>query len=121
MAAIETLEDLRELNAANSAVDTKVLILSEEEKRRKQEEQEIKEDEEEIRRIFGKNKGLSNIELAEEIVGEEEYDDLATKNKKIKVEKEEKLIKKRNRRFKTGHDIGIIQKAFTDTTTNNSF
>ncbi len=58
MDVLETLEDLRELNAAHSSVDPKIL-LEEEEKRKndliaKQMQQEKEEDEEELQRILGK-------------------------------------------------------------------
>jgi hypothetical protein len=54
MTIIETLEDLKELNAANSVVDPLALIEAEKNLRKQFEQKQIEEDEEEIRRIFGK-------------------------------------------------------------------
>lgn len=75
MAALDALEDLRELNAAHAAVDASKLILEENAERRRQLElQQIEEDEAEIRRLFGKNKsqGSSLYGQIEEIIEEEE-------------------------------------------------
>ena len=53
MAVLETLEDLRELNAANfNGVDPKMLLEAEEEYKKQLEWLEKQEDEEEVKRIF---------------------------------------------------------------------
>ena len=54
MAVLETLEDLRELNAANAGIDPKILITAEEEYQKQLEILQKEEDEEEIKRMFGK-------------------------------------------------------------------
>lgn len=94
MAALETLEDLRELNAAHATVDPKVLIEEEAERKRKLEEQQIEEDEEEIRRIFGKKRtndnGVGHQEAIEQTQEEDEEEeevlDEAVTSKKLKTE-----------------------------------
>ncbi len=72
MAVLETLEDLREMNAANLTVDPKILFEEEETLRQAIEQQEKDEDEAEIRRIFGK-KGAPKNGVFEIIV--EDFDE----------------------------------------------
>lgn len=85
MALLETLEDLRELNAANLTVDPKSLIDAEEEMKRRIEEQERAEDEAEIERIFGKkstNPGVFEIVVDDDNVDEPETVEREYKSKK---------------------------------------
>jgi hypothetical protein len=69
MAIIETLEDLRELNAANASVDTETLIKVEHEYNKQLLKLQQQEDEEEVKKILSKsvknesiNGGQSNSE-----------------------------------------------------------
>jgi len=86
MTIIETLEDLKELNAANSIVDPLALLEAEKNLRKQIEKKQIEEDEEEIRRIFGKagvKRGLDGqstkdsvgIKEEEEASDDNEYDE----------------------------------------------
>jgi hypothetical protein len=54
MAVLETLEDLRELNAANAGIDPKIILNAEEEYKRNLEILQKEEDEEEIKQMFSK-------------------------------------------------------------------
>lgn len=90
MAALDALEDLRELNAAHAAVDASKLILEENAERRRQLElQQIEEDEAEIRRIFGnKNKEPSLYGQIEEEIIEEEEQEEESENEEEKDDRE---------------------------------
>lgn len=101
MALLETLEDLRELNAANLTVDPKSLIDAEEEMKRRIEEQERAEDEAEIEKIFGKkstNAGVFEI-VVDDIVDEPESVDREYKSKKTKLENDEVEVRNFNLNF----------------------
>lgn len=125
MAVLETLEDLKELNAANAHIDTAVLFKDDEELKRKIEEMQREEDEEEIRQIFG---GKSKrVLLAEEIVGEveesdsdyEDQDSRPTSTKKIKSESESKKEEvKFNEEIRTSNST--ISKAVQQLAQSNS-
>lgn len=82
MDILETLEDLREQNAANASIDPKILLEEEDRLRREIELREIEEDEMEIKRLFGKT--ASKDEFNEVVVN-----DLA--NKAEVVEKKHKI------------------------------
>lgn len=69
MTIIETLEDLKELNAANSIVDPLALLEAEKNLRKQLEQRQIEEDEEEIRRIFGKTTGKRALDGTKDSVG----------------------------------------------------
>ena len=99
MALLETLEDLRELNAANLTVDPKSLIDAEEEMKRRIEEQERAEDEAEIERIFGKkstNPGVFEIVVDDDNVDEPETVEREYKTKKTKLENDEVEVRNLN-------------------------
>jgi hypothetical protein len=81
MAVLETLEDLRELNAANSVVDPNILFKDDVDYQKKLEEREKEEDEAEIRRIFGKKHTSDLNDDSEEIV-----EDLTPLSKKHKID-----------------------------------
>lgn len=96
MAVLETLEDLRELNAANAGVDPKILITAEEEYSRQLELLQKQEDEEEIKRMFSKEKSDSDF-LVPELINQDtktkrnsEHSTESNLSKKIKVEPNEK-------------------------------
>lgn len=94
MAALDALEDLRELNAAHATVDASKLILEENAERRRQLElQQIEEDEAEIRRIFGnKNKEPSLYgQIEEEIIEEEEEEESENDEEKDETNAAKKL------------------------------
>lgn len=80
MAVLETLEDIRELNAANASVDLKVLLEAEEEMKMRIAKEQEEEDEEEIRRIFGKSRASCEIDE------EPEEEDVEIEPKKEKRE-----------------------------------
>lgn len=113
MAAIETLEDLRELNAAHSTVDLKALLEENEEAKRRLEKEQEEEDEREVQRLFGKKKPAVRstvdplCDIIEEIIGEVDGDesdddqDSLSLSKKIKSEPTELDVKK----IKTEHVI----------------
>ena len=101
MAVIETLEDLRELNAAHANVDPNILLHAEDEYKLQLERLQQEEDEEEIRRIFGKKDGanpygyLTDILVQEEeeptekkapVKGKARDDDQESVAKKVKAE-----------------------------------
>ena len=87
MAVLETLEDLRELNAAHAGVDPKILIETETEYQKQLEILQKEEDEEEIRQIFS-NKRSINSEFDEEVMTPNNGKDKTQNNlsKKIKIE-----------------------------------
>lgn len=90
MAVLETLEDLRELNAANAGIDPKILITAEEEYQKQLEILQKEEDEKEIKRILSKRKnGLVNDDD-----NDDEDNDIkqnaSKQSKQIKIEPEEK-------------------------------
>ena len=62
MAVLETLEDLRELNAANAGIDPKIILNAEEEYKRNLEMLQKEEDEEEIRQMFSNKSETTNNE-----------------------------------------------------------
>lgn len=72
MAVIETLEDLRELNAAHANVDPNILLRAEDEYRLQLERLQQEEDEEEIRRIFGKKDGSNPYGYLSDILVQDE-------------------------------------------------
>lgn len=82
MAILETLEDIRELNAAHASVDPKILLEEQEEAKKRMLKRQEEEDEEEIKRIFGKKE--SNEEESEILV------DTGSVKKKAKIEVEVK-------------------------------
>lgn len=77
MAVIETLEDLRELNAAHANVDTKILLQAEDEYKLQLERLQQEEDEEEIRRIFGKKDGNNPYAYLSDILVQDDEPDEA--------------------------------------------
>lgn len=91
MAVLETLEDLRELNAANAGIDPKILITAEEEYNKQLEILQKQEDEDEIKRMFSKRNSDFNEPVNEGIKMEKnfEYKTEGNMSKKIKVEPEE--------------------------------
>lgn len=111
MDVLETLEDLRELNAAHASVDPKILLEEEEKLRQeqidKQMQDELEEDERELKRILGKiNKPsikCDNVLIDDDIFekkpkvkkesdDEEDSDEcIESSSKKVKVD--EKFIK----------------------------
>jgi hypothetical protein len=92
MAVLETLEDLKEMNAAHLTVDPNILLQEEEKIRKTIEEQEREEDEAEIRRIFGKKSNNEKTQVYDIIIEDEEISDEDVKD--------ESLIKK----FKTTNE-----------------
>lgn len=91
MDVLETLEDLRERNAANYAgVDPKVLLKAEEEYQKQLLLLERQEDEDEIKKIFAEK--YTKIEEFEEVVIEPEINN-KTKNTDQSVESASKKIK----------------------------
>lgn len=100
MDILETLEDLREQNAANASIDPKILLEEEDRLRREIELREIEEDEMEIKRLFGKT--ASKDEFNEVVVN-----DLASKaevlEKKHKInndEEEEEAFNSNSKKLK---------------------
>jgi hypothetical protein len=97
MAVLETLEDLKEMNAAHLTVDPNILLQEEEKLRKAIEEKEREEDEAEIRRIFGKKLNSENkvfdiiVENDEEICeDDDEIEDVKDESitKKLKTSNE---------------------------------
>lgn len=78
MAILETLEDIRELNAAHASVDPKILLQEQEELKKNLLKKQEEEDEEEIRRIFGKK---NSGEVSDDHVIEKILDEPCKKNK----------------------------------------
>jgi hypothetical protein len=91
MAVLETLEDLKEMNAAHLTVDPNILLQEEEKLRKAIEEQEREEDEAEIRRIFGKKVNNEKNQVYDIIVEDEEISDNDEEEQDIK---DESIIKK---------------------------
>ena len=87
MAVLETLEDLRELNAANASVDPKILLNAEEEYKKQLEKLQQEEDEEEIKRILAKRNNY-NIILDEDVESSEEEEEIETKQSTSKIKQE---------------------------------
>ncbi|CAF0994267.1 unnamed protein product [Brachionus calyciflorus] len=115
MAILETLEDIRELNAAHASVDPKILLEEQEEIKKKILKMQEEEDEEEIRAIFGKNKnGDSEIEL--------EKVETVTLSKKIKNEiSEEESNSKRFKSDETKSELSeFFKKPTVQSQTNNN-
>ncbi|RNA26106.1 coiled-coil domain-containing 94 [Brachionus plicatilis] len=92
MAILETLEDIRELNAAHASVDPKILLQEHQELKKKMLEMQEQEDEEEIRRIF-RNKNSEEVSDDQQVELEE------SKREKIKLEENEEEIS--SKRIKT--------------------
>lgn len=91
MAILETLEDIRELNAAHASVDPKILLQEQEEMKKKMLKSQEEEDEEEIRKIFGKK---NSDEILDDQIIEKVEDESC---KKIKFEdnfEEESSVKR---------------------------
>lgn len=83
MAILETLEDIRELNAAHASVDPKILLQEQQELKKNVLKMQEEEDEEEIRRIFGKKN-------YEEVIDDHETEKVNEEPcKKNKLENEE--------------------------------
>ena len=86
MDILETLEDLRELNAAHASVDPKVLLEEEEKLKRdlaeRLIEEEREEDEMELKRILGKIKKPNTIIKSDNVLIEEDMFDMKPKRSK---------------------------------------
>jgi hypothetical protein len=87
MAVLETLEDLRELNAANAGIDPKILITAEEEYNKQLEILQKQEDEDEIKRMFSKRNSDFNEPVNEGIKMEKNFEYKVFKRISSSIEK----------------------------------
>jgi hypothetical protein len=90
MAVLETLEDLRELNAANAGIDPKIILNAEEEYKRNLEILQKEEDEEEIKQMFSKKSEI--IEAIKEKKIKQTFDEVIHQYKIMNFEKKNLTI-----------------------------
>lgn len=85
MAVLETLEDLRELNAANAGIDPKIILNAEEEYKRNLEILQKEEDEEEIKQMFSKKSEIIEAIIEKKI--KQTFDEVIHQYKIMNFEK----------------------------------
>jgi hypothetical protein len=84
MAFLETLEDLRELNAANNTIDPKAILEAEEEYKKQLEILQKEEDEAEVKRILSRDNPIKPKVLEEIVLKEDEVDSETSEKISIK-------------------------------------